>query len=383
MTFYPTQTRFAQRQGAIMILIAFAMVAIFIVAACAINLAYMDLSNTQLQIATDAAARAAVREYTNTGSETAAKNAGISIAAQNDVAGIGLQLKSSDFQFGNANRTSINSKYLFGAGLTPKNAVRVSGNRNASSLGGSIPLFFGSFIGQTHYSASEFATATQSELDIVFVLDRSGSMAFQPAEESNGKVTPAADLNGNGVWDPGEWSFGDPPPIPGDSRWEGVVNAVNIFLTELGKTKSIERISLVSFSSSATLELDFSDNYGAVMSKLNTVSPKGTTAIGDGINLGTSVLLTSPNHRSFTSKVMIVLTDGQNNTGSDPIVAAQNAANQGITIHTVSFTSFGSTWTMEQVANIGGGRFEQAIDNATLKEVFKHIFQSLPVLLIE
>jgi Mg-chelatase subunit ChlD len=190
-------------------------------------------------------------------------------------------------------------------------------------------------------------------------------------------------LNGNGLWDPGEWYFGDPPPIPGNSRWSGVCAAMQIFLSELQTTKPIERISIVKFNHEATLAIDFTNSYSNVMTQVNQISPNGATAIGSGIELGANQFLASPCHRSWAAKVMIILTDGQSNYGIDPIVAAEIATNQGITLHTVSFTSFGSPCVMEQIADIGGGVFTTAANNIELKDAFKKIVASMPILLIE
>lgn len=53
-------------------------------------------------------------------------------------------------------------------------------------------------------------------------------------------------------------------------------------------------------------------------------SPHGATAIGDALHLAQSIL---PAHGA---RVVVVLTDGVSNAGSDPVLAARDLAQQGI-----------------------------------------------------
>ncbi|MEZ6096621.1 MAG: TadG family pilus assembly protein [Pirellulaceae bacterium] len=134
----------------------------------------MDLCNAELKVATDSAARAAAREYANSGNTTNAINAGISIAAQNNVAGQAMMLSGSDFTFGSALRTSPTQRYTFSTSGSFINAVRVDGSRSGSGSNGSIPLFFGNLVGQTTYDTTCFSTASQTEIGhhVLFWIDR-------------------------------------------------------------------------------------------------------------------------------------------------------------------------------------------------------------------
>ncbi|MEZ6096622.1 MAG: VWA domain-containing protein [Pirellulaceae bacterium] len=158
---------------------------------------------------------------------------------------------------------------------------------------------------------------------------------------------------------------------------------MRVFLKELQDTQTVERVGVVTFNEGTYLTQDLTSDYKSLMDSLTAITPSGATAIGDGITSGVSVYQNSPNHRPWAARVMIVLTDGQSNTGSDPIVAATAAAAQGMTIHAVSFTTYGSDTTMRQIADIGGGRFEDAADIAALKKSFLEIVRTIPVLLIE
>ncbi len=374
--------RTQNRNGAVIVLVAFLLMVICIFGAMAINLAFIDLCQAELQTATDAATRAAARRLQQTGKKDEAIQQAKSLAAANKVAGEPLELKTEDIEFGVGSRTNSTSRYSFVEGGIKSNAVSIRGRRDDGSASGRIPLFFGNFLGVQTIEKAAISIATTSELDIVLVLDKSGSMAYQAAEDVDG-VPNNADTNGNGVLDPGEWYFGNPPPFPSNSRWESVLTEFSEFLTRLTTSIGEERVSVVTFSSTAGTVADFTVSYNGLMNILDTESPNGMTAIGDGITVGTSQFLNSPNHRNWANRVIIILTDGQNNCGIDPLIAAQDARNQGIALHSISFTSSGSMQTMQDIATIGGGTFSSALNQTQLDAAFDKIFDSLPVLLIK
>ena len=80
---------------------------------------------------------------------------------------------------------------------------------------------------------------------------------------------------------------------------------------------------------------------------------------------------------------MVLLTDGIFNRGRHPKFAAQVAANQGIIIHTITFSDEAEIGAMQEVARIGGGKHFHAPDAASLNRIFREIALTLPVLLTE
>ena len=109
----------------------------------------------------------------------------------------------------------------------------------------------------------------------------------------------------------------------------------------------------------------------------------GSTNVGGGIAEGAAALTSSPGQRSGAAKVLVVLTDGIHNTGLDPLISAQAAANAGIMIFAVTFSDEADQTRMQQVAAIGNGRHYHASTAAELKIVFSDIAASLPTLLTE
>jgi Ca-activated chloride channel family protein len=91
---------------------------------------------------------------------------------------------------------------------------------------------------------------------------------------------------------------------------------------------------------------------------------------------------------SYTSAVIVLLTDGQNTAGPDPMDAAQIAASRGVKIFTVGFgTSEGVTiafegWsmrvrldedTMKKVANLTQGEYFYAGSGTDLMKVYESL----------
>ena len=80
---------------------------------------------------------------------------------------------------------------------------------------------------------------------------------------------------------------------------------------------------------------------------------------------------------------MVVLTDGHQLGGRSPVTAAEDAALQGITVHTITFSDGANQSQMQAVAEAGGGNHYYAADEAALEDVFREIALTLPVLLTE
>jgi Ca-activated chloride channel family protein len=115
------------------------------------------------------------------------------------------------------------------------------------------------------------------------------------------------------------------------------------------------------------------------------------TAIGNAIANGVNRLKDSKSK----SKIIILLTDGVNNSGEvDPVFAAQIARTYGIRIYTIGVgtkgeapypvqTPFGTRYQMipveideavlKQISEITGGEYFRATDNKTLKAIYDKI----------
>jgi Mg-chelatase subunit ChlD len=334
-----------RRRGAIFLLVVMLMFVFLMMAAFTIDVGYMQLTKTQLRTAADAASRAAAGALSRGEDEAGAIAAAQAVAGLNDVAGQPLQLKASELTFGSTD-FSQSGQAQFVPGQQPYNAVRVDANRRSDSVSGPVGLFFGRAFGMNQFEPEQTATAARLDRDIAVVIDRSGSM------DSNG-------------------------------RWSALRNAVQAFLDELDDTPQIEQVSLISYADAATLDHALTSNMTAIRSAFDTLSPDGYTAIGNGLLTGSDSLEDPSFARPHAAKTIIVMTDGNHNTGPGPDVTVLTAASRHQTVHTITFGDGADQVLMADVALQGGGIHLHAPDNVALKDAFREIAAKLPVLYID
>jgi len=98
------------------------------------------------------------------------------------------------------------------------------------------------------------------------------------------------------------------------------------------------------------------NDYTYIKDSINTMEAGGGTNVCTGIEAGFAQL----DSVKAANKVMVVMTDGQDEAGSSTITAAQNAANAGITIYTIGFGEDVNEDLLKQLAEIGGGEYRYA-----------------------
>ena len=340
-----TTTSRSRRRGAMVVMVAVGLIIFLFMAAFSIDVAYMQLTRAELRAATDAAARAAANSLAMQQSTDAARQAALNIASQNMVAGAPMQLDPSDVVFGNSQLNSSGTQ-IFTAGGTPTNAAQIQGRKTDGSPAGSVPLFLGGIFGVDRFQPVQSATAAKLDRDIMLVLDHSGSMTS-------------------------------------NNRWDSLRDAVTVFLSELNTTPQIEHVGIVGYSTSATKVQALTDDLNLVQTKFDDLSPGGMTAIGEGLLMGSDAFLSDAMSRSFAEKTIVVMTDGNHNTGQSPSETVLTAAARGDTVHTITFGDGANQTLMSDVANAGGGMYLHAPDAAALIDAFRQIARTLPVVLTE
>ena len=154
-----------------------------------------------------------------------------------------------------------------------------------------------------------------------------------------------------------------------------------------------DRIGIVIFSGDAYSLSPLTTDYELLKAYLkdidfNMIENRGT-AIGSALAVGTNRMRES----EAESKVLILLSDGDNTAGNiDPITAAELANAYNIKLYTIAVgkegrVPFGKDFfgqpkyientldetTLRQIAEIGDGQFYRVSDNAALEQVFKMI----------
>ncbi len=161
------------------------------------------------------------------------------------------------------------------------------------------------------------------------------------------------------------------------------------------KSRPNDRIGLVIFSGESFTQCPLTIDHDVLVNLYRDVHYgmiQDMTAIGDGLATAVNRLKES----DAKSKVIILLTDGSNNTGSiAPLTAAQIAKTFGIRVYTVGIgtngyapmpvpNGFGGVQyqnmkvdidepTLTKIADITGGRYFRATDNHALQNIYGQI----------
>lgn len=150
-----------------------------------------------------------------------------------------------------------------------------------------------------------------------------------------------------------------------------------------------DRIGLIMFGTKAYVQSPLTHDHKTVQHFLDEarVGLAGrSTAIGDAIGLGVKRLRDRP----AESRVLILLTDGENSEGAvDPIEAAELAADNDIRVHTIgvgSDTTGGllgralnmrnselDEKTLQSIASLTGGQYFRARDQQELQRIYREI----------
>ncbi len=156
-----------------------------------------------------------------------------------------------------------------------------------------------------------------------------------------------------------------------------------------------DRMGLVIFAARSFTKCPLTIDYDVLLKQIDDVS-LGTiedgTAIGNGLANAVSRLRAS----KAKSRVIILLTDGVNNSGEiDPLTAAEIARSLGMKVHTVGVGKegiapfpvddpvFGKRYveaevqidetSLRKIAGLTGGKYFRAVDRDSLGQIFKTI----------
>jgi len=178
------------------------------------------------------------------------------------------------------------------------------------------------------------------------------------------------------------------------------------------------QIGVVAFSDSAFSVQTPTDNPDAILAAINRLAPQRGTSIAQGLVASLNSIAVAagqagqaPNLYSnlpptpaptptpvpkgvYTSAVIILLSDGENNENPDPLVPAQLAAARGVRIYTVGIGSPAGTTlhingftvhtqldelTLKQISQATGGTYYNAQSEQDLRTIYENLDRELVV----
>ncbi len=174
---------------------------------------------------------------------------------------------------------------------------------------------------------------------------------------------------------------------------------VKHILADFIERREGDRLGLILFGENAYLQTPLTFDLTTINHMLLEteigLAGASKTAIGDGIGLAVKRL----KERPAENRVLILLTDGQNNAGAlDPIEAAKLAKHAGVRVYTIGVGAdemvindllFGprkvnpseelDEETLTAIADMTGGRYFRARDEQELKEIYRLLDELEPV----
>ncbi|MDE6778472.1 MAG: VWA domain-containing protein [Alistipes sp.] len=206
--------------------------------------------------------------------------------------------------------------------------------------------------------AEELSRTNTEGIDIVMAVDVSGSMLAQDFKPD--RLTAAKEVAGSFIAD----RYGD-------------------------------RIGLVVFAGESFTQSPLTTDQATLQTMLARIR-SGVIEDGTAIGMGLATAINRLRESDAKSKVVILLTDGDNNRGSiTPLTAADIAAEQGIRVYTIGVGTRGKApypavdmfgnrsyvmqevtideKTLREIASRTGGRYFRATDKTTLREIYDEI----------
>lgn len=160
------------------------------------------------------------------------------------------------------------------------------------------------------------------------------------------------------------------------------------------KNRPDDRIGLVVFSGESFTQCPLTIDHDVLVNMYADIK-NGMIEDGTAIGMGLATAVNRLRNSEAKSKVVILLTDGSNNSGSiPPITAAEIAKQFNVRVYTVGLgtngyapypvqTPFGVQYqrmkvdidegTLSKIARITGGKYFRATNNETLKEIYTQI----------
>jgi len=174
------------------------------------------------------------------------------------------------------------------------------------------------------------------------------------------------------------------------------IEAAKVVAKEFVEGRQTDRIGLVPFAAQSFTQCPLTTDYPVLLSLLDDVHMR-MVEDGTAIGMAMGTAINRLRESMAKSKVVILLTDGQNNRGElDPVTAGHAAAALGIKIYTIGVgtrglapypveTIFGTRYQkipvdidedmLRDIAQATGARYYRATDEKKLRDIYHQIDQ--------
>ena len=162
----------------------------------------------------------------------------------------------------------------------------------------------------------------------------------------------------------------------GEQRIVAAKKVINDFLGGLRN----DRAGIVIFSAEGMTLSPLTLDYGAAQRLIAPVEPGKVLRDGTAIGIGLASAINVLRDSTARSKVVILATDGENNTGDiQPLDAAQMAKLLGMRVYTIGVAPTGKgagdvdEALMKRMSDIAGGQYYRASDESGLRTIYSEI----------
>ena len=177
------------------------------------------------------------------------------------------------------------------------------------------------------------------------------------------------------------------------NRLEALKNVASNFI----KSRTTDRIGLVEYAGESYTKTPITSDKSIILRSLKEIEYNTIIEGGTAIGMGLATSVNRIKDSKAISKVIILLTDGVNNTGFiDPLTAAELANEFGIKIYTIGLGTNGMALSpigidsrgkfnyanakveideklLNEIADMTGGKYFRATNNNKLKEIYDDI----------
>jgi Ca-activated chloride channel homolog len=166
------------------------------------------------------------------------------------------------------------------------------------------------------------------------------------------------------------------------SRIMAAKQAAHTFVRALSESV---QVGVISFNNTAVLRTPLTHDHAIVQQAIDALNAGGGTAIGDGLNAALDQLQQAPRDQNGAPppSTVVLLSDGANNSGSDPALATKRAHQEHIKVDTIGIGTRNSLSTSDGRQNVGldetalkaiasqtNGRYFYASETKTLQQIY-------------